>query len=136
MQISGSLELAASGAEARSMFNAATFQLMGDEVADTGHCDEIDIIDDTCSIIMAHVRLVAPVTTHGAHDNENVYKAAQTTVQVKTPLGMQEERVPATCKQIREHPRRLHLQWEMATRKARDVLLNAGNVMVLSLIHI
>ena len=128
MLISDNLEQAATGAEARSMFNAATFQLMGDTEADIGHCDEIDDIGYACSELLAHLRQTAPSPTPRMASNEGVFKASQTLVQVKTPLGMREESVPSTCKQIREHPRRL--QWEMATRKARDVLLRAGNIMV------
>ena len=122
--IVGSLEQAADGAEARSMLNAAVFQLAGDDLADALHCDEYGELDVAISALMRE----AHHPTQGALATKGIYKASQATVQVKTPLGLSEERVPATCKQVREHPKRL--QWENADAKARDVLLRAGNKMV------
>ena len=105
--------------EARSMFNAAVFQLLGDE---TVHCDDAGSLD----LVVAEAALSA---WHPAELPSNgVHKASQSTVMVKTPLGMREERVPSTCRQVRDHPQR-H-EWERADRRARDVLLREGNIMV------
>ena len=128
LQIYDSLELAENQAEAREMFNAAVFQLLGDADAELLHCDEAEQIDEACAA--ASLPDVAPPPSPAMLQAKanGVFKATQTTVQVQTPLGISMESVPASCKQVREHPQRL--RWEAADTKARDVLLRAGNKMV------
>ena len=79
------------------MLNAAVFQLVGDDLADALHCDEYGELDVAISALMRE----AHHPTQGALATKGIYKASQATVQVKTPLGLSEERVPATCKQVR-----------------------------------
>ena len=122
------LEQAESEAEAREFFNAAVFQLLGDSYAELLHCDEAGLIDALCMTMSEQMAHTSTPPTPGVLTGEGVFKATHTTVMVKTPMGMREERVPASCKQVREHPQRL--RWEIADRKARDVLLRAGNKMV------
>ena len=127
MTIAHNMSASEDAAEARSMFNAAVFQMLGDEASEMAHCDDAEAIDEAEAMLSA-VQPTAHLEAPEPPSSTAVYKASQSIVMVKTPMGMREERVPSSCRQVFEHPQRL--QWEMADKKALDVLLRAGNVMV------
>ena len=124
--IADHLELAENNEDLRSKYNAAVYQLMGDETAEATHWDGGDSIDAAMQLL--ELQLMQADSTSPPDEVHGAYKASKTKVQIKTPLGMREEIVPSSCRQVREHPRRL--EWEKADDKAKQVLLREGNKMV------